>query len=167
MSFLDQSGVVAFWAKVKSSFGSRLKVSGTTISLENRADTPVVLSQATIPDATTSAAGAMSASDKVKLNGVAVGANKTVVDAALSTASLNPVQNKAVAAELTGLTDAEVLAACPPPGGSEEIACDSTPVKMWLLMDPGASPAQLFGGSWAMRTDTYLFMGCCIWKRVS
>lgn len=55
--------------------------------------------------ATTSAAGLMSAADKVKLDGVEVGANKTVVDSALSASSANPVQNKAVKTALDGLQD--------------------------------------------------------------
>ena len=53
-------------------------------------------------NATTSAAGLMSAADKVKLDGVESGANKTTVDAALDAASGNPVQNKAVKAALDG-----------------------------------------------------------------
>ena len=47
-------------------------------------------------NATTSAAGLMSAADKVKLDGVEAGANKTVVDSALSASSTNPVQNKVI-----------------------------------------------------------------------
>lgn len=50
--------------------------------------------------ATASANGLMSASDKVKLDGVEAGATKTTVDAALNAASENPVQNKAVKAAL-------------------------------------------------------------------
>ena len=46
------------------------------------------------------AKGLMSANDKAKLDGIAQGANKTVVDAALSSTSTNPVQNKAVKAAL-------------------------------------------------------------------
>lgn len=46
--------------------------------------------------ATTSANGLMSSTDKTKLDGIAEGANKTIVDAELSTTSTNPVQNKAV-----------------------------------------------------------------------
>ena len=42
----------------------------------------------------------MSAEDKVKLDGIAEGANKTVVDTALSGTSENPVSNKAVNAAL-------------------------------------------------------------------
>ena len=50
--------------------------------------------------ASTSDAGLMSASDKTKLNGIATGANKTVVDTALSSTSTNPVQNKVIKTEL-------------------------------------------------------------------
>lgn len=50
--------------------------------------------------ATQDAKGLMSANDKAKLDGIAQGANKTVVDAALSSTSTNPVQNKAVKAAL-------------------------------------------------------------------
>lgn len=53
----------------------------------------------TYGDATTSAHGLMSSSDKSKLNGIASGANKTVVDGSLSATSTNPVQNKVVYAK--------------------------------------------------------------------
>ena len=54
-------------------------------------------------NATTSAAGLMSASDKSKLDGIAAGANKTVVDSAMSSTSTNPVQNKVVNTAIAGL----------------------------------------------------------------
>ncbi len=47
-------------------------------------------------NATTSAAGLMPATDKAKLDGIEAGANKTVVDSALSASSTNPVQNKVI-----------------------------------------------------------------------
>ena len=53
--------------------------------------------------ATTSAAGLMSATDKGKLDGIATGANKTIVDAALSSTSTNPVQNKVVQVAISSL----------------------------------------------------------------
>lgn len=62
-------------------------------------------SKADKTNATTSAAGLMSAADKVKLDGVEGDANKTVVDSALSASSANPVQNKAVKNALDGLQD--------------------------------------------------------------
>ena len=51
-------------------------------------------------EATEQSAGLMSAKDKKKLNGIADGANKTIVDEMLSDSSTNPVQNKAVTAAL-------------------------------------------------------------------
>lgn len=52
--------------------------------------------------ATTSAAGFMSTADKTKLDGVETGANKTTVDDALSSTSINPVQNKVINSALAG-----------------------------------------------------------------
>lgn len=59
--------------------------------------------------ATQSTPGYMSAADKVKLNGIADGANKTIVDAALDAGSANPVQNKAVKAALDNKADKTAL----------------------------------------------------------
>ena len=53
-------------------------------------------------NATQSASGLMTAEDKTKLDGIAIGANKTVVDTALSSTSTNPVQNKVVKAAIDG-----------------------------------------------------------------
>ena len=52
--------------------------------------------------ATGSSNGLMSSSDKAKLDGIATGANKTIVDASLSSSSTNPVQNKVVNSALAG-----------------------------------------------------------------
>lgn len=60
----------------------------------------------TYSDATTTAHGLMSADDKAKLDGIATGATKVTVDAALSSTSTNPVQNKAVDAALADKADA-------------------------------------------------------------
>ena len=57
-------------------------------------------SKADKTNATTSAAGLMSATDKTKLDGIEAGATKTTVDAALDAGSANPVQNKAVKAAM-------------------------------------------------------------------
>lgn len=50
----------------------------------------------TYPLASPNLDGLMSRADKVKLNGIANGANKTIVDDTLSDTSTNPVQNKIV-----------------------------------------------------------------------
>ena len=47
----------------------------------------------------------MSASDKVKLNGIEDGANKTIVDSALSSTSTNPVQNSIINAKFNEIED--------------------------------------------------------------
>ena len=52
------------------------------------------------PKASATQPGTMSAADFTKLAGIATGANKTVVDSALSATSTNPVQNKVVNTEL-------------------------------------------------------------------
>lgn len=63
----------------------------------------IAATDTTYGEATTSAAGLMSAADKTKLNGIATGANKITVDTALSSTSTNPVQNKAVQAAISSL----------------------------------------------------------------
>lgn len=57
----------------------------------------------TYDDVTTSTHGLMTAADKVKLNGIEEGANKTIVDSSLNATSTNPVQNKAVHAEFNSV----------------------------------------------------------------
>ena len=52
--------------------------------------------------ATASANGLMSKADKAKLDGIAAGATKVIVDSALSDTSANPLQNKVIAAALDG-----------------------------------------------------------------
>ena len=54
----------------------------------------------TYGNATTSSSGLMSSNDKSKLDSIATGANKTVVDNALSHSSANPVANSAVTKRL-------------------------------------------------------------------
>ena len=54
-------------------------------------------------------AGLMSASDKIKLDGIATGANKTTVDSALSASSMNPVQNKVIKSALDNKADKTAL----------------------------------------------------------
>ena len=73
---------------------------GTNLSIDSNG----VLSatDTTYVAATTSADGLMSKSDKTKLDGIEEGANKTIVDSALSDSSTNPVQNKIVKAALDG-----------------------------------------------------------------
>lgn len=74
----------------------------TPISYSVNADVPAnaKFTDTTYSDATQSTHGLMTAADKKKLDGIAAGATKVAVDSALSATSTNPVQNKAVKAEL-------------------------------------------------------------------
>ena len=65
----------------------------------------VVPTDTTYDDATQSAHGLMTAADKKKLDGIASGATAVVVDATLSTTSTNAIQNKAVQAAITAVSD--------------------------------------------------------------
>lgn len=47
---LGPTGLTALWNKIKATFGVKLEVEGTTLSLKNAAATPVILSQVTLPD---------------------------------------------------------------------------------------------------------------------
>ena len=71
-----------------------------TYTLEKSVPSNAVFTDTTYGDATTSARGLMTAADKTKLNGIASGANKTVVDNALSQVSANPVANSAITKRL-------------------------------------------------------------------
>ena len=80
MKYLSYDGLGYFWQKLKALFDKKVdKADGKQLSTE---------------DFTTAL--------KNKLDGIAEGANKTVVDESLSESSANPVQNKAVYSALAG-----------------------------------------------------------------
>lgn len=97
---LDDEAGRALANQVRALFAADLDIQGVQIVLYNGQAKPAPLKTITLPAASETAPGVMSAVDKAKLDGVAAGANKTVVDSALSSASENPVQNKAVKAAL-------------------------------------------------------------------
>ena len=76
---------------------------GTNLSIDG--DGVLSATDTTYSEATTGKAGLMSAADKSKLDGVATGATKVIVDSTLSTSSSNAIQNKAVATALAGKAD--------------------------------------------------------------
>ena len=78
MSLAGTSAITELWAKAKEWFGRSITTSttATTISVQLKNNAGDNLgSAASIGSATTTAAGAMSADDKTKLNGIAEGAN--------------------------------------------------------------------------------------------
>ena len=80
--------------------GSIITLKGSDGSSVNVTDSNTIYN-----NATASAAGLMSAADKSKLDSVATGANKTVVDASFVADSTNPVQSKVVKSALDGKSD--------------------------------------------------------------
>ena len=68
----------------------------STNPVQNKVVTAALTGKAGTAVATQSKNGLMSSADKTKLDGVAAGANKTVVDAALNDTSANPVQGKII-----------------------------------------------------------------------
>lgn len=83
--------------------GARMSINGTG-HITNAQGRTLTLPSNT---ATQDAKGLMSATDKAKIDGIAQGANKTVVDTSLSATSTNPVQNKAVKAALDSKSDSD------------------------------------------------------------
>lgn len=84
-----------------------LTKNGNTITLKGSDGSSVNVtdSNTIYNNATASAAGLMSAADKSKLDSVATGANKTVVDTSFVANSTNPVQSKVVKSALDGKAD--------------------------------------------------------------
>lgn len=124
MSSADKTKLngIATGAEVNQNAFSSIVVGSTTISADAKTDTLTMVAGSNItltPDATndkitiaatdttygnatTSAAGLMTAAMVTKLNGIATGANKTTVDTSLSSSSTNPVQNKVIYNALAG-----------------------------------------------------------------
>ena len=123
---------IAAGAQVNQNAFSNVVIGSTTIAADSKTDTltfvagtnvtltpdatndkiTITAKDTTYSNATTSAAGLMSADDKTKfdaaiskLDGIAAGANKTVVDTALSPTSTNPVQNKVINTALSEKQD--------------------------------------------------------------
>lgn len=83
--------------------------STSTNPVQNKVINSALSGKAGTSVATTNTNGLMSAADKTKLNGIAAGANKTIVDTTLSNTSTNPVQNKVIKTELDKKADNTAL----------------------------------------------------------
>lgn len=101
---ISSSSLIQIKDNINTNTTYNLTKSGSTITLRGSDGSTfnVTDSNTVYGNATASAAGLMSAADKAKLDGVATGANKTIVDTELLADSANPVQNKVVKAALDG-----------------------------------------------------------------
>ena len=100
----SSSSLIQIKDNINTNTTYNLTKSGNTITLRGSDGSTfnVTDSNTVYGNATTSAAGLMSAADKAKLDGVAAGSNHVAVDAELSTTSTNPVQNKVIKSALDG-----------------------------------------------------------------
>ena len=101
---ISSSSLIQIKDNINTNTTYNLTKSGNTITLRGSDGSTfnVTDSNTVYGNATTSAAGLMSAADKAKLDGVASGSNHVIVDAELSTTSTNPVQNKVIKSALDG-----------------------------------------------------------------
>lgn len=76
MAFIGTAGLTALWSKIKTNFGHSLdgNTASTTYDIKLLDGSGTVLDTQTIPAATASAAGVMTAADRTKLDGIAAGA---------------------------------------------------------------------------------------------
>ena len=74
-------------------------------TVESNVPADAVFTDTTYESVTQTEDGLMSAADKAKLDGVEIGATKTLIDIELSSTSTNPVQNKAVTDALNNKAD--------------------------------------------------------------
>lgn len=84
---LNESGDITIDTSLSLTSGNPVSNRVITQALNGKASTDVV---------STSLNGLMSKDDKIKLDGIAEGANKTIVDSSLSSTSVNPVQSKII-----------------------------------------------------------------------
>lgn len=90
-------GLVKVGSNISNSYGT---ISLTKANVTSALGYTPPTTNTTYGNATTGSSGLMSSSDKSKLDGIASGANKTVVDNALSQGSANPVANSAITKRL-------------------------------------------------------------------
>lgn len=91
----------------KSLFAGSVGIEGLEIQLKNAQSAPSIISRAKIPIASQSVAGAMSAADKTKLDGVAAGANKYVLPVAGK--ALGGVKTTSDVASASGYTPSPIV----------------------------------------------------------
>lgn len=99
---ISSSSLIQIKDNINTNTTYNLTKSGNTITLRGSDGSTfnVTDSNTVYGNATTSAAGLMSAADKAKLDNVAEGSNHVTVDSTLSANSTNPVQNKVIKSAL-------------------------------------------------------------------
>ena len=103
MSVLGGTGLTELWALIKANFANKIGVdaASTTVDVKLKNNAGTVLQTGTLPAATQSAAGMLTAADKTKLDGIATGATAVIVDSTVTAGSTNAVSGGAVSTAIT------------------------------------------------------------------
>ena len=98
MAVLGDTGLAELWALIKANFANKIGVdtASTTVDVKLNNNAGTALQTGTLPAATTSKAGVMTAADKTKLDGIATGATAVTVDSSVTSGSSNAVSGDAV-----------------------------------------------------------------------
>lgn len=98
--------------KIKANFANTLTVSGRTVTLKSKSGatlSTITTKDTTYSDATTSAHGLMTATDKTKLNGIDTGATKNTITSATATLTIAGWSNKSQTISVTGVTSSNLI----------------------------------------------------------
>ena len=104
IDYMAKAALTKLIELINQTFAGKADVSHshTEYALTSHSHTEYAASGHSHSQATSLAAGFMSATDKSKLDGISNSANYTVVDSGLSSSSSNPLQNKAIYSALAG-----------------------------------------------------------------
>lgn len=100
-TFLDLPGLQYFKGKLDAIYAASLSASGLTFTLKSKSGATLATATGSVPNATTTAAGLMSSTDKAKLDGVAAGAQVNVLEAVKVNGTALTITSKAVNIDLT------------------------------------------------------------------
>ena len=98
MAVMGSTGLTELWGLIKAAFANKIGVdaASTTVDVKLKNNAGSVLQTGTLPAATQSAAGVLTAADKTKLDGIATGATAVTVDSSVTSGSTNAVSGGAV-----------------------------------------------------------------------
>lgn len=142
MPFAGTQAITELWANIKSNFGRKVDggtaLSGTTqvgysIKLKNANGTDIANSAHTVPHATTTAPGVMSAADKAKLDGIASGATALSLGDTSTTAYYG--DKGKLAYEHSKSTHAPTTSKAAAPGGTELSLVTTGEKAKWNTID--------------------------------
>lgn len=98
--------------QLRSGYAADIEINGLQIQLKNGQASPAIIGTASIPTATQGNAGAMTAADKTKLDGISAGATKYVLPTA-GTNTLGGVKTTSTVSSASGYTPTPIIDGVP------------------------------------------------------